>query len=875
MKNVLLISEGESAPREIVGGKAAGLCRLRSLDLPVPRFVVLTAEAYRRASTGGPAPRGLPEEIAEEIKKAWHALGAGSPPLAVRSSAIEEDAVGRSFAGQMETFLNVTTLESLSEAVLGCWRSLHSERVAVYRGAGGKKGEPATPPAMAVVIQEMLDPEASGVLFTVNPVNGRADELLASSVWGLGEGLVSGTLDADTYVLDRSGRVLSRKIAEKRERIDRAPGGGTKRTPVASGQVHAPSLDDRLLAKLVRAALQAAGDAKCPQDIEFSVQKGRLFLLQARPVTGFTERPRLDASPRWVWDNSNINESYPGITLPLTYSFIREAYHAVYWQFCEVLWLSPAEIRRLDPMLWNMLGLIRGRVYYNLIHWYRLVSLLPGFKFNKSFMEHMMGLRQPEELTLEGTSWIRRYGVELPRLLRTGYRAYRLHQTLSRDVQAFHRDFAGVYGEYSRVDFETLEPADAWAAYVDLKSRILWRWKAPIINDFEAMIFYGVLKKLTVSWEVDSEGSIQNALLSGQGDIESTEVSDRLVALAGRMAGEAAFSDAFRAASLEEAQRMLLDHPQFGPAFRQYIERYGDRAAEELKLESKTMKDDPGLCIAMIQNHLRTGVPRTARAGGKGGDARALALRILDQKLTGRCFGGLVPRRTAYLWVAERAKEAVRNRENQRLERTRAFSLVRQIFRSIGRAFARRGMMGEPEDVFYLTLPEIEAAIRPGAPPSDLRPAVQKRRKEYEEYRNEPPLPDHFKTIGHPETGPYEIQAEAGAPEDPGLKGLGACPGVVQARAAVLEKPDRTVRLDGDILVARQTDPGWVVLFPSISGLIVERGSMLSHSAIVAREMGIPAVVGVRGAMAAIQTGDLVKLDGAKGTIEILKKGKA
>ena len=221
----------------------------------------------------------------------------------------------------------------------------------------------------------------------------------------------------------------------------------------------------------------------------------------------------------------------------------------------------------------------------------------------------------------------------------------------------------------------------------------------------------------------------------------------------------------------------------------------------------------------------------------------------------------------------------MRHRENQRLERTRAFGLLRRIFRSIGEHFAFAGMIQRPEDIFYLTLEEIEAAIQEGRT-AELRSAVDGRRAQYDSFRATAPLPDHFVTNEHPDQGCLSIRAEvnestvAGKSDrgsaDQELQGLGACPGVVERQAVVLERPDSSTKLDGDILVARQTDPGWVVLFPSIGGLIVERGSMLSHSAIVAREMGIPTVVGVRGAFTAIHTGDRVRLDGARGSVEIV-----
>jgi pyruvate,water dikinase len=216
------------------------------------------------------------------------------------------------------------------------------------------------------------------------------------------------------------------------------------------------------------------------------------------------------------------------------------------------------------------------------------------------------------------------------------------------------------------------------------------------------------------------------------------------------------------------------------------------------------------------------------------------------------------------------ARAAIRNRENQRLARTRAFAVVRRMFRSVGATWARRGFLGEERDVFYLTLDEIREAALDEAALGGLTSLVRERKETYERYRAMPPPPERFVTCGEIDDDTPLVGEEAVAGGDGALEGLGACPGVVEGEAVVLHEPDTTVKIDGEILVAPLTDPGWVLLFPSISGLVVERGSMLSHSAIVAREMGIPAVVGVKGATAAIATGDRLRIDGGRGTVELL-----
>ncbi len=860
---------------ERVGGKATGLYMLHQLGLAVPPFVVLTTDAYAAACPRHKVPETLPPEAEAALDQAWQLLnGDGQPPvpLAARSSAVGEDAAGCSYAGQMDTRLNVATRAELSQAVRACWQSLHGERAVAYRQT--LAGQADQEPSMAVVLQRMIQAKAAGVVFTVNPANGRHDEILISAVLGLGEGLVSGALDADTFVVQRDGTLKTQEIAHKSERFAGHPAGGTERLAVPDAQADQPALAPAKLAELARLAVQAENSAGHPLDIEFAVDADNTtYFLQARPVTAFHHQPREDDGNRQVWDNSNIIESYPGITLPLTFSFIRQAYHAVYWQFCQVLGLREDEIRRHDHLLRNMLGLLNGRVYYNLLNWYGLVSLLPGFRWNKKFMEAMMGVQTPDALPQTPPTWRERYLVELPRMLRVGGRAIFLHLTLKRRIRRFQSEFQHTYADFAKRDFASLRPDQALAAYRELETAVLWKWKPPIINDFEAMICYGLLKKLTVAWNVDPDGSLQNALICGQGSIESTLVTSELLAIVRLIAANPELHQTVAQSTPAEALKAIQAAPAVAAALARYLDAYGDRCIGELKLESIPMKEDPRFCISMIQNYLRLQSSDSAESLTRHEeDIRQAAERQIAERLHGTFTRFGLPRLWLYRRIVKLTRNAIRNRENQRLARTRAYALVRQIFRSIGHYLARLGAIADAEDIFYLEVKEIEAFVDGAATVVNLNELVKLRRAEYQRYRSLPPLADHLVTHG-PASCPGQLQADE-LPADGSsqlLTGLGACPGRVEKPAIVLLEPDSSVKLNGEILVASQTDPGWVVLFPGISGLIVERGSMLSHSAIVAREMGIPAVVGVNNATRIIHTGDRLQLDGSRGTIQIIQ----
>ncbi len=288
--------------------------------------------------------------------------------------------------------------DALYDAIRRVWASAFAERAVAYRKS---RHLPLDGVEMAVVVQEMIDAEVSGVVFTAEPTTGDTRRIVISSLYGLGEGLVSGGLDADLFTVDKQTGKIEPVVADKSERFvfDRAKQGGVTREPVPADSREKASLTDsqiRLLSETARRIEEAYG---APQDIEFAIDRGgELAILQTRPITTIEEYGPA-AGYGLLWDNSNIIESFSGVTSPLTFSVIRRSYATVYRCFSEVMGIAPGTIRQSEPLYQNMLGLIRGRVYYNLRSWYLLLRLFPGFEYNRQFMESMMGVKesyQPE-----------------------------------------------------------------------------------------------------------------------------------------------------------------------------------------------------------------------------------------------------------------------------------------------------------------------------------------------------------------------------------------------------------------------------------------------------------------------------------------------
>jgi len=861
-----------TADARIVGGKAANLDRLMRLGHKVPPFFVVTTEAFRAAGPSA-TTRALPPALVQEIDSALQRFLPDEPFVAVRSSAVGEDATGDSFAGIHDSFLYVRGREAIHDAVRRVWASAFAERAVAYRAA---RNLPADDVSIAVVVQRMVDAKASGVVFTAEPTTGDVHKVVISSLFGLGEGLVSGGLDADMFTVEKRTQAIEPRLTDKSERFvfDRAANGGVAREAVPTELRGQPSLDDAQVRLVSEAALAIESAYGAPQDIEFAIDRdGALWILQTRPITTAEEYGPA-AGYGLLWDNSNIIESFSGVTSPMTFSVIRRAYATVYRCFSEVMGIAPDVIRQSEPLYQNMLGLIRGRVYYNLRSWYLLLQLFPGFQYNRQFMESMMGVKESYDPGKDPTaSAMRRYFVELPKLLRLVGRSLWNFARIRARVAAFEELFETHYRRWAAMDFSEQRPHELMAIYGEMERDILEQWRAPIINDLFVMVNYGVLKKLCASWCGDASGSLQNDLICGEGGIRSTEPTFRLMDLARDVRAQPELAAVFSTAPVEEIMRVTRADPRFtafNAAFAQYLDEYGFRCMNELKLEEPTLRDRPDFAYQVIRNYVTAqgGADPTTITSREAG-IRSSAESRVNTLLTSWW------RRRVFQRVLTNARLGVKNRENMRFARTRIFGLVRELVRALGAHLTRAEALERHENVFYLTLDEIFDYVKGTAVTTRLKELVALRHSEFDQYRAEDANPpdDRFETFGMVYSrNRFRGRVAPVVQGDGVMKGIPCSPGQVTGRVKVILTPSDDARLAGEILVAGRTDPGWVPLYPSVSGLLIERGSILSHSAIVAREMGIPTIVGIPGLTTILKTGQTVSMDGSTGIVSLVDK---
>ncbi|HEX2719026.1 MAG TPA: PEP/pyruvate-binding domain-containing protein [Gemmatimonadaceae bacterium] len=873
-------SSSGDAMRADGGGKAANLHALTARGYPVPEWICVPASVFDRCRDSG-----IDEEAAAGIRRALEDAKLLDCYVAVRSSGLEEDSAEHSFAGQFESYLFQRGEPQILEAVQKCWRSASSQRLTAYRQTAGLDGRPVR---MGVVIQRMVDADVAGVAFSRNPLRPTdRGSLVVDSVWGQGEGLVSGALDADHFEVDRETLEFRATVAHKRHALVQDPAGGTREVALDPQRGDSASLTAEQVREVTRLALGLERDFGGPQDCEWAYAGGKLFCLQTRPITTlppdalFDER--VSGNEATIWDNSNIIESYAGVTTPLTFTHVSRCYSEVYLQFCRLMAVPEHVISAHEAMFRNMLGLVRGRVYYNLVNWYRLLSLFPGMARSKGFMETMMGVKQslsPELAALfEDLSRAPRYSV-WRRLRLVASTAFRLTR-VRRGIEEFLARITRVYRPLEKADLRALSFPEQIALYRRLENEVLKQWTAPIVSDTRCMVAFGLLRELTVRWlerssAVTNAASIQNDLLCGEGDLMSTEPTRLLMRIAARVDRSDPTDRArFLAESPDQLRASLAGGfmPDIAADFEDFLDRYGFRCADELKLEEPDLHDDPRFVLASVQGYVRH-----AKFAADAMESRELDIRRNAEDVAHRALSPW--RRAIYFRAVRWARRAVSDRERLRFERTRTFGVTRRLFRAMGANLAKLGVLDDERDIFFLTLEELMAFHDGRSVLTDFRPLVEVRRREFDEYRRTPAPPDRFVTRGAAGAAlrypmvlvESDLLAGAGGDDDPALlRGTPCCPGVVEAPIRVARGIEDAEGIQGEILVTERTDPGWVPLFPTCAGLIIERGSLLSHSAVVARELGVPTIVGVSGnPVQRLKTGQRVRMDAGRGEVRIL-----
>ena len=881
------------------GNKARSLHRLDGHGFDVPQWVALGTQAFERFKDASGissiietklahlnaadeaqfmreislaaehihtclAAASLDEQIEDLINAAYLQLTQAENAivtLAVRSSGVEEDGDEHSFAGQFDSVLNVTGVQAVMNAVKQCWASTYSERSLIYRKRCGMALDGAR---MGVIVQRMVAADTSGVTFTANPLNGNPFEIVVSSVYGLGEGLVSGQVDADTVTLAKSnGALLHAAIGEKTHRYC-----ATGVIEVDATETDELSLGAKEFEQLHALAIAIEDVSQCPVDIEWAFQDGKLWTLQARPITNAKLWPRGELR---IWDNSNIVENYPGLSAPLTFSLTSHLYTNVFREYCRKLLIPHRQLREMEDVLQNLVGHLNGQIYYNLLNWYRLVGVNPMPKTGQQMLELQMGLNvslashsnaDPLE-PYRCSSNLRHFAV---RTL-TGCRFMTFLLGLRGIVSRFTQAFYPVYERYDNIDYDGMDADEIYTHYKRFEAQVIELWGVTVAIESSIGLPYGVLKALTKRWIPDAPGWFEVALLGEVGGVESLEPVRELERIADWVGGQDTLRQTVEATPSHLLYAHLRDTGEHAllAEIDEYIRRFGYRSQNELKLEEPDLRQKPGLLFDMLKSSLKA--KHCAESNKHTGDCDSVSTESRVEEII---RANLRPwQRVLFRAVRKKVHVAIASRETVRFCRSRVFGVFRNMFLAMGASLARSGTLDSAKDVFSLNLDELKHCLDGKRPAAELRASVELRKAQFEHYANCAPLPSRFVTRGS--TGEWLANfagtlGNADTDHSGVLNGITCCSGNVTDVASVVDEPNEFER---GILVTYRTDPGWVVVFPQASGILIERGSPLAHASIVARELNIPTLVQIPNLLANVEQGMTLRIDGDAGAVHL------
>nr|WP_249349696.1 rifamycin-inactivating phosphotransferase [Microbispora sp. H10836] len=849
-----------------VGGKAAHLGELSRIDgVRVPDGFCVTTDAFQRVVAEAPsidarldalsrvepddrtairtlsadirrAVEGVavPEDLVAAIGESLARLGEHAS-YAVRSSATAEDLPTASFAGQQDSYLNIVGLEAIVRHVRRCWASLFTERAVTYRRRNGFDHRKIR---MAVVVQRMVFPDAAGVLFTADPVTSNRKIATVEAGWGLGEAFVSGLVAADVYTV-RDDQVVTTAVATKPRFVQASPGGGTQEVPVEPQRQTQPALTDAQVVRLVLLGRRIEAHFGRPQDIEWCLTGDEFHIVQSRPITTLFPIPATDDQDNHVYVSVGHQQMMTDAMKPLGLSLwqlttprpMHEAGGRLFVDVAPVLATSAGRARLLgtfgnsDPLVRDALQTVLDRGFVRAL---------------------------PDEGSGPASAGDAPAPIETDPAVVT-----QLIERSQASVATLRREIQGLSGP-ALLDF-------ILADIVELK-RILFdpRSSQVIMAGMEAAWW---LNDQLETWLGEKNAadaltqSVPDNITSEMG-LALLDVADAVrphadvVAFLQRVVDEGREGDGF----LDELAG-LSGGREARDAIRGYLDEYGMRCAGEIDITRTRWSEQPATLVPTILGNVKNFEPG---AGKRRFEQGLHESRRKEQEL--------LTRLRALPDGEQKAEETKRM-----IDRVRTFAGYREYpkYGMVSRYFAykqallreadrlvRSGVLREREDIFFLRLEELREVVRTDDVDAEL---ILQRREAFRSYEALTP-PRVLTSDGEAITGRYRRDdAPPGA-----LAGLPVSAGTVEGRARVVTDMARADLEAGDILVTAYTDPSWTPLFVTVAGLVTEVGGLMTHGAVIAREYGLPAVVGVEQATRLIRDGQRIRVHGTDGYVEIL-----
>lgn len=890
------------------GGKGANLSRLIRSGYPVPDGFVVTSQAYRAFVDH----HSLADRIAERLEhtqldaldaleaasqeiRGWFLEGRlsaeleaqlfqayldlGSPPVAVRSSATAEDLPELSFAGQQDTYLNITTPSALKDALLRCWGSLWTARAIGYRA---RNGIPYEGLALAVVVQRMVQSHASGVLFTANPLSGLRSQAVIDATLGLGEALVSGQVDPDQYIVQQNGQpphlhILQKTLGGKALAIHSLDAGGTQTIHADNRQVQA--LPDQQILALAELGWQVAGEFGSPQDIEWGWADGKLLLLQSRPITSLYPLPQgMPPEPLHVLLSFG---GLQGMLDPIT-PFGRDGIFmlvvgaARFIDFDRTIETQRAFFEAGERIYINITPFIRNKLGRKVIR----AAMSIGESGSKQTLEDL--LVEPRlspgksPFSLHTTPKLAK--LVIPTMLR-------MLRTLIAPDASRRRFFEAGEAMLAQIRAQAQHPAtlrqqlELIQSFYRVVPHMMIHEAIPCFAPGLAML--NLLNRLAAG--IPDGSRLVLELTRGLPYNVTTEMDLKLwdVARAIQADPQSAIYFQNRSAAVLAGDYQSGSLPLVAQTSLQaFLEKYGVRGVAEIDVGRSRWQDDPAQMIEAILSYLRIDDPSRApdQTFKRGAAAAQAAQEQLVSQLRHQPHGWLKAHMVRFAVYRVRALSGMR--EYPKFIAVNMMGILREMLLKTGGSLVRAGLLDQDKDAFFLHWRELDS-IAPfqNADQSwnaqavktqlDLKDLVADRRLLFNREKLRRQVPRLLLSDGR---AFYEGVSASSAAEQDVLPGMAVSPGVVEGRVRVVFEPHKANLQPGEILVCPGTDPAWTPLFLAAGGLVMEVGGMMTHGSVVAREYGIPAVVGVSHATRRLQTGQMIRVNGNTGKIYILKE---
>lgn len=876
----------------LAGGKGANLGEMIKAGLPVPEGFVLLVNSYNRFVEKNDLGKSIetlltkfedvhpeaikeavaeiqalivgaeiPADIKEEINQIYEVIGESQ--VAVRSSATAEDLPGASFAGQYSTFLNIMGKTELYAAIKKCWASLWNERAVSYRAKQGivNKGL-----AHGVVVQKLINSEKSGILFTANPVNGRRDEISLNSSWGLGEAIVGGEVDPDQWIINKKkGEVISEYIATKEVMTIRKE-QGIMLVDVEQKKRKQPTLNDGERRELLGLAKKVEKHYGFPQDIEWAFENGKFYMVQTRPITTLYPMPQPEDTGEELRIYMNLMMWRQGMSAPITpmgveffitavknvlisskhrqtSRLLKSAGGRIFVDMTELLKIDQVLSRLQDnkipalfdtePITFKVLSQVAERNLTELKKQKKpFISLLLGVINNMGFgIIKIKILARRREL----------YGKIFPRKAVHKATEFGLNQIAAlkerrKQTQTVKEKLAFVEREASTVFFDIgygmifwlFPPLTALPRAVKIISKH--------INTNSTNGSKDICSPLKSSAEIPDLEKVKRAVYNSV----TTEMGMELLKIAGKLdrAGD----------------EPSTDHPEI----RNFLLKYGHRGIEEIDIGLPRWNEDASYVVDLIRSYIeqkayQEGIERFHRD-------RVEAERAISNITSRLREEGAYRDAKKVNKLLKMHRELFGYRELPKSILVQGIGILREVLVEIGEELKDQGRIDDKMDIFFVTPKDIRSGLK-------LQKIVTKNQDEYQRELNRTPVPRVITSTGETVYASNEVES------DGAYRGIPASPGVCEGPVKILKRPEEGSKLNqGEILVTASTNPAWTPLFLRIGGLIMETGAPMSHGPVVAREYGIPAIIGVKDATVNLLDGQIVRMNGETGSVEVLSK---